>query len=83
MEVLSGACDGHLHHFVADVMKSFDTVDRGILDCGPAGVPGWPRRFSLPTMPGFGFAVNLQLVNADEFGFSVLQERNHRMGTCR
>ena len=31
-EVLSGAADSHVHLFVADVVKSFDTVDRGILD---------------------------------------------------
>ena len=30
-EVLAGATDSHLHLFVADVVKSFDTVDRGIL----------------------------------------------------
>ena len=27
-EVLSGAADSHVHFFVADVVKSFDTVDR-------------------------------------------------------
>ena len=32
-EVLSGASDSHVHLFVADVIKSFDTVDRGILGC--------------------------------------------------
>ena len=32
-EVLTGAADSHVHLFVADVIKSFDTVDRGILDC--------------------------------------------------
>ena len=31
-EVLSGATDSHVHLFVADVVKSFDTVDRCILD---------------------------------------------------
>ena len=31
-EVLSGAADSHVHLLVADVVKSFDTVDRGILD---------------------------------------------------
>ena len=30
-EVLSGASDSHIHLFVAGVIKSFDTVDRGIL----------------------------------------------------
>ena len=29
-EVLTGAIDGSVHLFVADVIKSFDTVDRGI-----------------------------------------------------
>ena len=27
-EVLAGAADSHVHLFVADVIKSFDTVDR-------------------------------------------------------
>ena len=31
-EVLAGAADSHVHLFVADVIKSFDTVDRWILD---------------------------------------------------
>ena len=30
-EVLAGAADSHVHLFVADVIKSFDTVDRGLL----------------------------------------------------
>ena len=44
-EVLSGASDSHVHLFVADVIKSFDTVDRGILDCvlSSLGLPGWFR----------------------------------------
>ena len=29
-EVLAGAADSHVHLFVADVVKSFDTVDRSI-----------------------------------------------------
>ena len=44
-EVLSGATDFHVHLFVAGVIKSFDTVDRGILDrvlCS-LGLPGWFR----------------------------------------
>ena len=44
-EVHSGASDSHVHLFVADVIKSFDTVDRGILDrvlCS-LGLPGWFR----------------------------------------
>ena len=44
-EVLSGATDSHLHLFVADVVKSFDTVDREILDrvLSSLGLPGWFR----------------------------------------
>ena len=44
-EVLSGATDYHVHLFVADVVKSFDTVDRTILDCvlSRIGLPGWFR----------------------------------------
>ena len=44
-EVLSGAVEGHVHLFVADVIKSFDTVDRGFLDCalGRLGLPDWFR----------------------------------------
>ena len=44
-EVLSGAIDSHVHLFVADVVKSFDTVDRGILDrvLSSLGLPGWFR----------------------------------------
>ena len=44
-EVLSGAVDSHIPLFVADVIKSFDTVDRGVLDavlCS-LGLPGWFR----------------------------------------
>ena len=35
-----------LHIFVADVVESFDTVDRDILDCalGRLGLPAWFRR---------------------------------------
>ena len=45
-EVLTGAIDGSVHLFVADVIKSFDTVDRGILDCalGRLGLPDWFRK---------------------------------------
>ena len=42
-ESLSGALDSEVHIFVADVVKSFDTVDRGILDyiLSRLGLPGW------------------------------------------
>ena len=44
-ESLSGALDSDVHIFVADVVKSFDTVDRGILDyiLSRLGLPGWFR----------------------------------------
>ena len=44
-EVLSGATDSHVHLFVADVVKSFDTVDHSILDrvLSSLGLPGWFR----------------------------------------
>ena len=44
-EVLAGAADSHVHLFVADVIKSFDTVDRGILDrvLSSFGLPRWFR----------------------------------------
>ena len=44
--MLTGAVDGHVHLFVADVIKSFDTVDRGVLDCalGRLVLPEWFRR---------------------------------------
>ena len=44
-EVLAGAADSHVHLFVADVVKSFDTVDRTILDrvLSILGLPRWFR----------------------------------------
>ena len=44
-EVLSGVVDSDIHLFVADVVKSFDTVDRGVLDLvlSSLGLPGWFR----------------------------------------
>ena len=44
-EVLSGSSDSHVHLFVADVIKSCDTVDRKILDrvLSSLGLPGWFR----------------------------------------
>ena len=45
-EVLSRTGGDQFHVMVADVIKSFDTVDRSILDCalGRLGLPGWFRR---------------------------------------
>ena len=44
-EVLSGVVQDDVHVFVADVIKSFDTVDRGILDrvLSSLGLPDWFR----------------------------------------
>ena len=41
-EVLSGVVDSGIHLFVADVVKSFDTVDRSVLDLvlSSLGLPG-------------------------------------------
>ena len=45
-EVLSGVGGDQLHVMVADVIKSFDTVDRSILDCalGRLRLPDWFRK---------------------------------------
>ena len=45
-EVLSGRGGNQLHAMVADVIKSFDTVDRSILDCalGRLGLLDWFRK---------------------------------------
>ena len=45
-EVLSHVRHSDFHIFVADVVKSFDTVDWDILDCvlGRLGLPAWFRR---------------------------------------
>ena len=43
-EVLSGTGGDQLHVMVADVIKSFDTVDRSVLDCA-LGRLGLPNRF--------------------------------------
>ena len=44
-DVLTGATGSDVHLFVADVVKSFDTVHRGILDCvlSSLGLPAWFR----------------------------------------
>ena len=43
--MLSGVSDSDVHLFVADVIKSSDTVDRCILDkvLSSLGLPGWFR----------------------------------------
>ena len=44
-EAIRGIIDDAVHLFVADVIKSFDTVDRKILDCvlSSLRLPGWFR----------------------------------------
>ena len=44
-ECLSGGVDSDVHLFVADVVKSFDTDDRGVLDrvLSSLGLPAWFR----------------------------------------
>ena len=56
-EVLSGLNESHVHVFVADFVKSFDTVDRGVLDLvlGRLGLPVWFRRAY------FGYHANVRL----------------------
>ena len=67
-EVLAGGTDSHVHLFVADVIKSFDTVDRGILgSCAQQFVSAWPgfvtRISSTILMLGFALSLLLVLVN--------------------
>ena len=56
-EVLSGLDESHVHVFDANVVKSFDTVDRGVLDfvLGQLGLPVWFRRVY------FGYHANVRL----------------------
>ena len=44
-EVLSGVVDSDVHLFIPDVVKSFDSVDRGVWDLvlSSLGLPGWFR----------------------------------------
>ena len=63
-EVLTGAADSHVHLFVADVIKSFDTVERGILDrvLSSLGLPAWLRYAFLSTMLMLGCGLSWHLV---------------------
>ena len=63
--MLSGVADSDVHLFVADVIKSFDTVDRGILDkvLSSLGLPGWFLTLSTIRMFGFGSNWLLGLVS--------------------
>ena len=79
-EVLTGATDSHIHLFVADVVKSFDTVDRSILDRVLSSL-GLPVGFVMPSfstvlMLGYGSSslldlANLGLAMGDSSGLSL------------
>ena len=58
-EVLTGAAASYVHLFVADVIKSFDTVDRGILDrvLSSLGLPAWFRHAYFRVPPPCSFTV--------------------------
>ena len=60
-EVLSGGADSDVHLFVSDVVKSFDMVDRGILDrfLGSLGLPGWFRHAYFRYHAGVGVRFKL------------------------
>ena len=55
-ECLSGGVDSDVHLFVADVVKSFDTVDRGVLDrvLSSLGLPAWFRHAYFQYHAGVG-----------------------------
>ena len=55
-EVLSGTGGDQLHVMVADVIKSFDIVDRSFLDCalGRLGLPDWFRKVYFLFIVRFG-----------------------------
>ena len=60
-EVLAGAVDSHVHVFVADVIKSFATVDQGILDwvLSSLGLLVWFRPQGCPLSMWFIVALSL------------------------
>ena len=67
-EVITGIVDDDSHLFVADVVKSFDTVDRKILDCviSSLGLLAWFRHvttLSIMLMSPFGVNLLPVLVN--------------------
>ena len=61
-EVLSGAADSDVHLFAADVVKSFDTVDRDILDrvLSILGLPGWYRHATFGIMLVLEFGLSFR-----------------------
>ena len=62
-EVLTGAADSDIHLFVADVIKSFDTVDRRILDRFLSSLGVVMPFLSVMLMLGCGFSWLLALVS--------------------
>ena len=60
-QILSNTRHDGVHIFDADVVKSFDTVDRDILDC--ACLPAWFRSgFTCLFTGKFGYGLSLLLV---------------------
>ena len=55
-EVMFGAGGDQLHVMVADVIKSFDKVDKSILDCasGRVGLPPGSGKSTSPAIVRFG-----------------------------
>ena len=62
--ILSGVVDSDIHLFVADVIKSCDTVARAILDrvLSSLGLPAFFRRASFEYHSLLGYGLNLLLV---------------------
>ena len=60
-ECLSGGVDSDIHLFVADVVKSFDTVDRSVLDrvLSSLGLPDWFRHAYFQYHAGVRLRFNL------------------------
>ena len=58
-EVLSGAAYSHVHLFVADVVKSFDTVDRATLDCVLSPLAGFTFLITVRFVPGLSWLLVL------------------------
>ena len=78
-ESLAGVLDSDVHIFVADVIKSFDTVDRGILDYILISLVGLDclggfGMFTLSIMPGLGFGLS-SLVGLDKAGLGMEASR--------
>ena len=66
-ECLAGGVDAEVRLFVADVIKCFDTVDRGLLDqvLSSLGLPAWFRHvnFEYHAQSSYGSSLRLTLVS--------------------